>query len=415
MIESGAEYDIVIVGGGAAGLMAAVIASGEKCRVAVFEKNSRCGRKLLLTGKGRCNITNTRQWRDFKEHIHPDSGFFRPSFMAFSNEDTVSMFNKLGLSTVEERGQRVFPASGKSSDVRDAMESYVTASSNVEIFCDMEVLSVKRVDGCGFIINALSLSNRMDVSCVKARAVIIATGGLSYPATGSTGDGYRFAESMGHSIVRTRPSLTALMPQGYNFALSGLTLRNVALSLIVDGGVVREEFGELTFTNDGLEGALGFRVSRKAVAALDSGKRVAVRIDLKPAVSEAELKSRIEREYRKGLRLARFVGNFLPVQAVAPFMDANPSLNVSNLPVKLKNWEMPLKGYKDYSRAVVTSGGVSLDEISRKTMESKLMPGLYFAGEVMDLDADTGGYNLQIAFSTAASAVRAAVANVSER
>lgn len=406
------EYDIVIAGGGAAGLMAAALASGKDCRVAVVEKNSQCGRKMLITGKGRCNMTNSREWNEFKEHIHPDSGFLRPSFMAFSNTDTVAFFHSLGLDTVEERGMRVFPASGRSSDVRDALVSYIRKSGNVTLLYNSEVLSLVCRKNGGFDIAVLHAEEKMTVCHLHARNVILATGGLSYPATGSTGDGYKLASKLGHSIVPTMPSLTALVPYSYNFGLVGLTLRNVALTLKVDGGTVQEEFGELAFTNGGIEGALGFRVSRKAVHAIEAGQKVEVEIDLKPAVPETELRDRIQREYRKDVKLARYLERLLPLQAVRPFMEADASLTVQNLPVRLKHWRFPIKGYVDYSRAVVTSGGVSLKEISRKTMESKLVPGLFFAGEVMDLDGDTGGYNLQIAFSTAAAAVRAAMANV---
>lgn len=407
------EYDIVIVGGGAAGLMAAAVSSGIECRIAVFEKNSQLGRKVLLTGKGRCNMTNARQWEEFREHVHPDSGFFRPAFMAFSNEETVAFFNSLGLRTVVERGMRVFPLSGKSIDVRNALERRVREASNVDVFCNHEVLSVKAgADGVGFRLEVLDLSGKMMVETVGAAAVIVATGGLSYPATGSTGDGYRIAGDFGHTVVATRPSLTALIPEKYNYSLAGLTLKNVGLSLLVDGGEVQNEFGELTFTMDGLEGALGFRVSRRAVKALDEGKKVELMVDLKPAVTEEELKNRIQREYVPGVALSRYLERLLPIQAVKPFMDAEPSLTVSSLPVKLKHWRIPVKSYVGYTRAVVTSGGVSLKEVSRKTMESKIVKGLYFAGEVLDLDADTGGYNLQIAFSTAVSAVRAAAVSV---
>ena len=403
------EYDVVIIGGGAAGMMAAALASESSLRVALIEKNSQCGRKLLLTGKGRCNITNTRPWDEFKEHVHPDSGFLRPAFMAFSNADTVAFFRKLGLPVTEERGMRIIPSSGKSSDVRDVLVSRISAATNVDIRCDSEAVSVLRSSSSHFVVEVLHSGDRMNMLELVTDSVIVATGGLSYPATGSTGDGYRFAREMGHTVVDTSPSLTALVPTRYNFALAGLTLRNVSLQLLVDGGVVQDEFGELTFTNDGLEGALGFRVSRRAVKALDEGKKVEVLMDLKPAVTRAELKARIEREYRPGLSLQRFLEKFLPVQAVRPFMDSDPSLTVQNLPVRLKSWKFLIKGYVDYRRAVVTAGGVSLREVSRKTMESKLVPGLYFAGEVLDLDADTGGYNLQIAFSTAAAAVRSIV------
>ena len=414
-IMSSRIYDLVIVGGGAAGLMAAALAAETDSRVILLEKNEQCGRKLLLTGKGRCNITNGRSWEDFKNHIHPDSGFFRPSFMAFSNKDTVEFFNKIGLGTVEERGSRIYPASGKSSDVRDALESRIKSSSNVEVLCSSEVISVEVLQNGVFRLDVLSLAGKMSMTVLAAKSVIIATGGLSYPATGSTGDGYSFAQRLGHTVVPTRPSLTALIPFNYNFSLSGLILRNVSLSLIVDGGVVQEEFGEVAFTKGGIEGPLGFRVSRRAVDALDEGKKVEVEIDCKPAVPEQELKGRIEREYVQGLRLSRFIEHFLPLQAVKPFMDAHPSLTVSSLPVRLKHWRIPIKTYVDYRRAVVTAGGVDLHEISRKNMESKIVPGLYFAGEVVDLDADTGGYNLQIAFSTAASAVRSALSDYADR
>ena len=323
--------------------MAATEAVGKNCRVAVIEKNSQCGRKMLITGKGRCNITNSRKWDEFKEHIHPDSGFFRPSFMAFSNSDTVSLLNKLGLRTVEERGMRIFPLSGRSADVRDTLVSYLRKSGNVDLCCNSEVLSVSRSQN-GFDVAVLRLEDKMTVDRIRAGKVIVATGGLSYPLTGSTGDGYKFASKLGHTIVPTMPSLTALVPYNYNF-------------------------------------------------------------------SETELRDRIQREYRKDMRLSRYLGQLLPLQAVKPFMDAAPSLTVGSLPVRLKHWRFPIRSYVDYSRAVVTSGGVSLKEISRKTMESKIVPGLYFAGEVMDLDGDTGGYNLQIAFSTAVAAVRSAMAS----
>lgn len=402
------EYDLVIIGAGAAGMTAAVLAAGSSLRVALVEKNSQCGRKLLLTGKGRCNITNTRPWEELNPHIHPDAAFFRPAFMSFSNTDTVAMFQSLGLPVTVERGMRVFPQSGRSADVRDALLRRIVSSDNIDLEYNSEVVSIDRTS-CGLTLSVMRTEERISACSLRAAAVIIATGGLSYPATGSTGDGYRLASRLGHTVTPTMPSLTALVPEKYNFALIGLTLRNVSLSLVVDGGVVQTEFGELTFTDGGLEGALGFRVSRRAVKALTEGKRVEVLIDLKPAVPAAELKARVEREYRPGLGLDRFLERFLPIQAVRPFIEAAPSLTVQNLPVRLKNWRMPIKSFVDYRRAVVTAGGVSLKEISRKTMESKLVPGLYFAGEVMDLDADTGGYNLQIAFSTAAAAVRSVI------
>lgn len=402
------EYDLIIVGAGAAGMTAAVLASGSSLKVALLEKNGQCGKKLLLTGKGRCNITNTRPWEELSTHIHPDAAFFRPAFMSFSNTDTIAMFQSLGLPVTVERGMRVFPRSGRSMDVRDALLRRIVSSDNIDLQYNSEVVSIDRISG-GFALSIMRSDDRISVRCLQAKAVIIATGGLSYPATGSTGDGYRLAGRLGHTVTPTMPSLTALVPEKYNFDLIGLTLRNVSLSLMVDGGVVQTEFGELTFTEGGLEGALGFRVSRRAVKALTDGKKVEAVIDLKPAVTPAELKARVEREYRPGVDLERFLERFLPLKAVGPFIETVPSLTVQSLPVRLKSWRIPIKDFVDYRRAVVTAGGVPLKEISRKTMESKLVPGLYFAGEVMDLDADTGGYNLQIAFSTAAAAVRSVI------
>lgn len=405
------RYDIVIIGGGAAGLMAASLATNTGYKTILIEKNEICGKKMLLTGKGRCNITNTHDWDEFSKHIHPDSVFFRPSFMAFSNTDTIEYFNRLGLQTICERGKRIFPASGKSKDVRDTLLRNIVNSDNVAIQDNTEVTSIKK-DNDGYIADILvSKKGKFVLKSLCSSKVIITTGGMSYPITGSTGDGYQFAKLFGHSIIRTHPSLTALMPIGYCIKLNGLTLKNVSLSLIIDGGIAQSEFGEVTFTDNGIEGALGFRVSRNAVRALDEGKNVEINIDLKPAITTEQLKSRIQREYRHGIRIDRFLDSYLPMQAVIPFIESSKEININNLPVKLKNWKFRIKNYTGYSRSVVTAGGINLKEISRKTMESKLASGLYFAGEVLNLDGDTGGYNLQIAFSTAASAIRSAIAS----
>lgn len=401
------KYDVAIIGGGASGLMAAALAADNGRKIILIEKNEVCGKKLLITGKGRCNITNARQWEDFHPHIHPDPSFFKYSFMNFSNTDTIDFFHSIGVPTVCERGERIYPESGKSSDVRDALVKRIKQSHNVTIATGTEVTSVRKEENV-YVLNTLQRKNIYSLKTLYAYRIIIATGGLSYPLTGSTGDGYGFARQFGHSIAHTHPSLTALVPAENCIGLSGLTLKNVNLSLFVDGGMVQSEFGEITFTSGGLEGALGFRVSRNAVSAIEAGKHVEVAIDLKPALSAGQLKERIQREYNAGIKLDRFLDKFLPIQAVSPFINTSRGVNINNLPVKLKNWRFKIKGYVDYSRAVITAGGVSLKEVSRKTMESQLSPGMYFTGEVLNLDADTGGYNLQIAFSTAASAIKAA-------
>lgn len=407
MYRTGFEYDIAIVGGGASGLMAAALASGNGKRIVLLEKNDACGKKLLLTGKGKCNITNTREWEEFSEHVHPNAEFFKPAFLGFSNNDTIGFFNSIGLETVCERGQRVFPKSGKSTDVRDTLLRRITASDNVTVMTGTEVTSIRK-ENSKYLLSILHHRKIYSMNVITASRILIATGGLSYPLTGSTGDGYRFAEAFGHRIADTHPSLTALVPAIDFTGLIGLTLRNVTLSLFIDGGMVQSEFGEMTFTNGGLEGALGFRVSRNAVSALVSGKRVDVSVDLKPALTAEQIKQRIQREYTRDVKFCTYLEKMLPVQVIQPFVTTSKGLCINNLPVRIKNWKFGIKGYVDYSRAVITTGGVSLQDISRKTMESRICPGMYFIGEVMDLDADTGGYNLQIAFSTAAAAIKAA-------
>lgn len=406
-------FDLLIIGGGAAGLMAACQAATSGKKVLLVEKNEVCGKKILLTGKGRCNVTNTKPWDEFSRHIHPDEGFLKSAFFAFNNLKTMEFFSNIGLPLVEERGCRVFPKSQKSHDVRDIMVAYISKYSNVSIVCGTDVVSVEKSSDDIFIISALTKWKVLELCRFYSRKVIVATGGLSYPVTGSTGVGYKIAESFGHTLIPTLPSLTALKPKSYNYNLVDLLLKNVSVTLLVDGSEVQREEGEIAFTTGGIEGSLGFRVSRRAVKALHNGQRVELVIDLKPGLSSTRLKERIQREWKKGMKLEKFLVNFLPIQAIVPFMEASEDLNPGNLPVRLKNWRFRIVDYVGYERSVVTSGGVSLKEISRKSMESKLAGGLYFAGEVIDLDGDTGGYNLQIAFTTAAVAAKSALAALS--
>lgn len=416
------ESDIVIIGGGASGLMAAAVAVDYGKSVLVLEKNFSCGKKLLLTGKGRCNITNMCEWDDFASHIRTDSTFFKSAFYNFSNRDVLDFFNKIGLATKVERGMRAFPVSDKSSDVLSALINYLK-KKNVCIKLGAEVLKVERFrDESSLFLTVLFDKKKtshqdnhlMKQDYVLAKSVIMATGGLSYPLTGSTGDGYRMAQMLGHTIVPTYPSLTALIPKLYDKRISGTLLKNVRLDLYVNDILVQTEFGEVQFTDAGIEGALGFRVSRKAVRAISKQQKVILVIDMKPAVTPEELAARVTREVgnAKVMTVKSMLNQFLPFMLIPHFITLNPDLNLQNLPVRLKNWKFTIHDYVGYERAVITSGGVSLDEISRKTMESKILPGLFFAGEVMNLDADTGGYNLQIAFSTAALAAKNAALRV---
>ena len=397
---------LAIVGGGPAGMMAAIRAAevlGDGRRVVLFDKNERLGRKIYLTGKGRCNLTNRRGWEEFAPHIHPNQGFLKNAFRAFSNEDVIRFFEEeLDVPTVTQQGQRVYPASLVAGDVARALERRVQ-ELGVDVRRGMTVASLAELAGFG--------------------AVIIATGGKSYPVTGSTGDGYRFAEEAGHTVTPVFPSETALLPKDYDPGLPGIEMKNVGLHLYVDRTLVESDQGDFNFTGDGLESGIAYHLSRRAVWALCNGQRVDIVLDLKPALTEDQLKNRLQREKLAGgfwdrehfsasgtkTRAAEPVADrpfrnllrrFLPETLVAPFLRANPDLTAENLPRRLKNWNFRIIDYKGFDRAVVTAGGVSLKEIVPKTMASRLRPGLYFCGEVLDLDGDTGGYNLQIAFST---------------
>lgn len=377
---------LAIVGGGPAGMMAAIRAAvtlGDGSRVVLFDKNERLGRKIYLTGKGRCNLTNTRPWEEFAPHIHPNQRFLQQAFRAFSNEDVIRFFEELGVPTVTLQGQRVYPASLIAGDVARALERRVQ-ELGIEVRYTTTVGSLAELDDYA--------------------AVIIATGGKSYPVTGSTGDGYRFAQEAGHTVTAVFPSETALLPRGYDPGLPGLEMKNVGLQLYIDRALVESEQGDFNFTDDGLESGIAYHLSRRAVWALCNGQKVDIILDLKPALTLEKLEARIARESASAPRPSRLdpdsLRSFLPKPLVAPFRRANPDLSFDNLAKRLKSWSFPIVDYKGFERAVVTAGGVSLKEVVPKTMASRLRPGLFFCGEVLDLDGDTGGYNLQIAFST---------------
>ena len=428
--------DIIIIGGGAAGLMAAAGAAetfarkGVDCKVTVLEKMPRPGRKIMITGKGRCNFTNLKAWNEFSEHVHPKPGFLKPSFYNLTSERMIDFLQEAGMESVVERGDRAFPASHLASDVVDALVR-TAEQAGAEVLCNKEVREIVRQDNGSFRIKC---GDGTSYSCSK---LIICTGGLSYPKTGSTGDGYAWAEQMGHSVRPLFPSLTAVVPRGYKDLstslemtggrghihrseplselgqmLCGNQLKNVALTVFIDGNEAQYEFGDLDFTDGGIEGPIGFKVSRKCVNAIVNGSKVHVVMDMKPAVEIEDLMVRIStlwNEVSKDKRNAQklykdrfkiLLTKVLPMSLIPAFIRCNPNADHKTLAKLLKNWKFEIAGYVGYERCVITAGGVSLDEITPKTLESKLVPGLYFAGEVLDLDADTGGYNLQTAFST---------------
>jgi predicted Rossmann fold flavoprotein len=410
--------EIIVIGGGAAGIMASISAARSGAKVTLVEKMERLGRKLRITGKGRCNITNTKPWREFSTHIHPKNNFFKHSFYSFSNTDTISLFDSIGLTTIVERGDRVFPASGLASDVVTSLQEELSRL-NVEVLLNSMVIDIVTESES---VSEVLIEDRLSGvrRGFKPEAVIIATGGLSYPLTGSDGDGHRIAQRLGHKIVECHPSLTALMPENYNTALEGLQLKNTEISLWVGKDLIQQEMGDLDFTNNGIEGSIGYKISRKAVKCLINGNRCSVSLDLKPAVDPYLLKERIKREVQQlNVKSLRYLlKKLLPSQAVEPFFSSlnlkNDSLKLSQdetidiLVTSLKCWKMEIVSFTSYERAVITAGGISLDEIVSKNMKSRMLSNLFFAGEIIDLDGDTGGYNLQIAFSTGYTAGREA-------
>lgn len=395
--------------------MAACRMAGTECRVALIEKGPVPGRKILITGKGRCNITNMSPWEEFKTHVHPDSGFLKSAFFAFSNEDVKSFFESGGLDVKTERGNRLFPVSDRSVSVRDFLWEKAE-QVGVQIITGAEAVNVIRSGDMFRTDVRMSGGGRFVVHQLISDCVILTTGGKSYPYTGSTGTGYELAAALGHTITPLFPSLTALKSRNYDSSLLGVHLKNVGLSLVIDGDCVDSREGELDFTNNGIEGSLGFQLSRRAVAAMTKGQSVSYVIDLKPALDISVLTERVTREsYGRNVKMKKFLQGYLPGNVIEPFMAANPDLSLVNLPVRLKKWTFRLNSYTGYERCVVTAGGVSLNEVSRKNMESKKVPGLFMAGEVLDLDADTGGYNLQIAFSTGSAAALGAQAFVASK
>ena len=419
--------DIIVIGGGAAGLVAAcsaartLVAALSDARVTVLEKMPRPGRKIMITGKGRCNFTNLKDWNAFSAHIRTNPNFLRPSFYNFTPADSLEFFSGLGMQSVVERGDRAFPASHRASDVVDALVRACHASG-VKIETSAEVVRI----GSGSVFEVFAADGRK-WTCSR---LILATGGLSYPGTGSTGDGYRFAADLGHTVTPLFPSLTALVPKGYKIvegkdlhidrstpagelgkALCGIQLRNVGVRLIVEGAVAQSEFGDIDFTDGGIEGPVGFQLSRKAVKSMVNGSRVSLVLDLKPGVPLDELASRVNELWRevdadpRSKRLHEkekyriLLGKLMPWDLIPAFRAMNPG-NLSSIARCLKEWTFDIAGYVGYERAVVTAGGVSTGEIVAKTLESKKLKGLYFCGELMDVDSDTGGYNLHTAFAS---------------
>ena len=394
---------IVVVGGGAAGMMAAGMAAQAGAHVTLLEQNGRPGKKLLITGKGRCNVTNDCAWQDVLLNVPTNPRFLYSALAGFSPADARAFFEQYGCALKTERGNRVFPVSDRASDIIDALFLWVrrTGVSIVHASVSDLVMQDGRVTGV-----------RAGKKTCLADRVIVATGGASYPQTGSTGDGYRFAREAGHTVVPANPSLVPLVESGETCrSLMGLSLRNVQLTVFENEKKIYTDFGEMLFTHFGLSGPLV--LSASAHMRHFGSKSYRVEIDLKPALDEKTLDRRLLADFdkHKNSDFINALGELLPrklIPAVIEKSGIDPREKVNTITKKqrasllrvLKCFPVEISGKRPIAEAIVTTGGVSVREVSPKTMESKKCSGLYFAGEVLDVDAYTGGFNLQIAWST---------------
>lgn len=396
---------VVVIGGGAAGMIAASTASNMGHDVILLEKNDRLGRKILITGKGRCNITNNCDIEELIENVPTNGKFLYSAFYTFTNEQVIDMFNSLGLKTKTERGKRVFPESDRAKDVVVALEKQLK-QSNTKVILNAKVDKINQKNGK---VESVTLSDKRTIKCDR---VIIATGGVSYPRTGSTGDGYKFAKDLGHTIIKPKPSLIGLVTMEDVSAMNKLGLRNIAIKVLdKKGKKIYDDFGELEFSNVGIEGPT-IRSASCRMKSLEN-ESYKVILDLKPALDEETLDKRIQKDFKKytNSKFEKALDDLLP-QKLIPYIIKLSEIDKDTLVHQisreqrrhlvnlLKNVEFNIKNYKSIDEAIVTSGGIKTNEINSSTMESKLVEGLFFAGEVIDVDAYTGGFNLQIAFST---------------
>jgi hypothetical protein len=397
--------DVIVIGGGASGLMAAGRAAELGAKVLLLEKMGRVGIKLALTGKGRCNLTNSGEIQDFIESYRHNGKFLRNVFSRFFNEDLIAFFKARGLSTVEERGRRIFPTSQRSQDVIRVLRDFIS-SHGVRVLIQTAGRDIV-VDG------GRAVGVRTDSGIFAARRLILATGGASYPQTGSSGEGYGMAEKLGHTIQPIRPSLVPLeVEESFVRELQGLGLKNVKATLLSGGQKVGEEFGEMLFTHFGVSGPIILTLSGDAVDEIGR-RKVELSVDFKPALSWEQVEARLIRELQihRRKQILTIVAHLLPQRLVPLFLQRAEipaswrgaeirSAERKRLGLLLKDWRLTVKGPRPLEEAIVTAGGVCVKEIHPSTMESKLVQGLHFCGEVIDVDGRTGGYNLQAAFST---------------
>ncbi len=409
---------VIIIGGGPAGMMAAITAKENKNDVLIIEKNNQLGKKLLITGKGRCNITSSLDMDTFIRNTPGNGMFLYSAYQQYTNKDIIKFLNKQGLEVKEERGNRIFPVTDKSIDVLKCFTKKLK-ELNIDIKYNEKVLEilVENIDGKTKVTGVKTNSE-----ILKADKVILATGGKSYPLTGSTGDGYKLAQKLGHSITEIKPSLVPL--KAYNKSeckqLQGLSLRNVKIKLmdIEKNKKIYEDFGEMIFTHFGVSGpiilsASAHLVRYKNIERLFNEKKIILKIDLKPALQDKKLNDRVLRDFEqvKNKQFKNSLDKLLPQKLIPIIIERskiNPNKKVNEITKKereklikeIKDFEIEIIGFRPIEEAIITSGGINIKEIDPKTMESKKVKGLYFAGEIIDVDSYTGGFNLQIAYST---------------
>lgn len=408
---------VVVIGGGPAGMMAAITSAENGNDVTLLEKNKNLGKKLLITGKGRCNITSSLPMEDFIKNTPGNGMFLYSAFNQFTNKDIIKFLNEQGLTVKEERGNRIFPTTDKAQDVLNCFERKLKSLKNVKIMYEMPISEIL-VNEENTVIGVKCQNKKV----ISADKVILATGGKSYPITGSTGDGYEMAKKLGHTITKIKPSLVPLetYEQELHQSLQGLSLRNIKIKLIdtSKNKLIYEDFGEMLFTHFGVSGpvilsASAHLVRYKKIDELLENKKIKLSIDLKPALTEEKLNDRILRDFeeQKNKSFKNSLDKLLPqklIPVIIEYSGINPEKQVNSITKQerltlvnlLKEFDVTIKKFRKIDDGIITSGGVSIKEVNPKTMESKIVSGLYFAGEILDVDSYTGGFNLQIAYST---------------
>ncbi|MEG1613332.1 MAG: NAD(P)/FAD-dependent oxidoreductase [Clostridia bacterium] len=395
--------NVIVIGGGASGMIAAGFAARNGNTVSLIEKNEKLGKKVYITGKGRCNVTNVCLPSEFLENVVSNPKFLMSAIHKFNSDNLIDFLEKQGLGITIERGDRAFPSSNRSSDVINTLQQFCV-ENNVKLHLNTEVYDVLKLENVFYL-----KTNKGEFTCDK---LIIATGGMSYPSTGSTGDGYKFAKKFGHNIIIPLPALCPIfVKENWVGELEGLSLKNVTATVVRGDKVIASEFGEMLFTDKSLSGPIILTLSSK-ITRLDKND-LKIIIDLKPALSEAQLDQRLLREFTDTTNrdFKNCLGSLLPkslipvfikLSGIEPLQKVNQitAIQREKLVFLFKNVVFSVKCLDKLNNAIITSGGVSTKEINPKTMESKIVDGLYFTGEVIDIDALTGGFNLQVAFST---------------